>query len=399
MVIVAFFIAVSGSAATPAANQNAGAVAIIVVNAEPAAAQGTYATAERELERQGITALSQEAVLEHLVGVRAMRAPDEDALTKMLIEARNLEGRFKTAAAQVLRRQVLTTFDETSQPSQRLIGIAAEAAQDIASGHLTEEERTAAETAAREVARRFPDTPVDTLRHPPAVQRLLARAKTALAKEPAYRLEILSDEGGELWVEGRRIGSVSARSEVRLPTGRYRLWLVRNGKGSLPYRVDITTSDSTVTINSDIDARLSFDPILSMTCVDCMRDLDSLCPRLGASRCALASPPPPAPLVDTDLHVASTSPPPAFSPVSLVPFGVGQFAQNRPIAGSLFAAGTAGIGLWNIIAYRRHTDAVNKASRDESALRTQANVAAALFYTAMAAGIGEAVVWGLMHRE
>ena len=84
----------------------------------------------------------------------------------------------------------------------------------------------------------------------------------------------------------------------------------------------------------------------------------------------------------------------------LVPLGVGQFTQNRPLFGGSYAAVQVGLLAWHLMAWRRHADALdaNDFAREPD-LRTQRNLSAALFYSSMIVSVAEALLVGYLTGE
>ncbi|MBN1961217.1 MAG: hypothetical protein JW841_09735 [Deltaproteobacteria bacterium] len=376
--------------------------AIIVANPDATTAEQQYDAMKLQLENQGIAIASFATLLKNLIGTAKIANPDEDALAKKIIKARQLEGYFKTAAAQKLRQEVIDIYEQTPQPTLRLFNRAAEAMQDLASGHLTENETAQAKAVAHDLARRFPDAPVDTLRHPPNVQKLFSQAKVAIRQQSWQKINLTSDIAGDLWIEGRYVGLLNNTLTVSVPKGRYRVWLIRENKPSLPYLIDLDEQELNVNIEYNIDQKIVLAQPLGINCQDCEQELKQLCPRLKVADCVLAKPslnldaPPTITSTTTDQVIAPTTSS-SFSAWSVAPFGVGQFSQGRPLLGTIMASSQLGLGVWNLITYQKYQDAVEHNKDSESRLRRQANTAALMFYSVIVIGIGEAVIWDLLN--
>lgn len=91
---------------------------------------------------------------------------------------------------------------------------------------------------------------------------------------------------------------------------------------------------------------------------------------------------------------------PRFSPLYLLPFGGGQFAQNRPIAGSTYLTIQSGLLAWCAIERYRFSEANknNDIVKGEN-IRQRANLALSILVVAIATNIVEAVVVGKMIAE
>ena len=96
-------------------------------------------------------------------------------------------------------------------------------------------------------------------------------------------------------------------------------------------------------------------------------------------------------LADLTPVLATQVPPPPdhFSAWSLVPFGVGQFAQERYVAGSIYGAVQAGLAAWNVVEASRGT---NEDAAAESDRRKRQNLSAGLLVGAIVASITEAII-------
>ena len=91
---------------------------------------------------------------------------------------------------------------------------------------------------------------------------------------------------------------------------------------------------------------------------------------------------------------------PRFSALYLLPFGGGQFAQGRPIFGSVYAATEMGCLAWSVVAWQRDRKAQDRREYDrEPALRERRNLTGWLFWGSLVAGMAEAVVVGLVTGE
>jgi hypothetical protein len=101
--------------------------------------------------------------------------------------------------------------------------------------------------------------------------------------------------------------------------------------------------------------------------------------------------------------VVSAPPIPAgpdrFSAWSLIPFGVGQFAQGRHVAGSIYGGLQVGLLAWHVAAASRASSYDGPNLDDFESRRKQRNVSGALLVGAAVASIIEAVVLGTVASD
>ncbi len=193
--------------------------------------------------------------------------PDEEALTRMLRQASELEARFDSAGADALRQSVLDVFARTPRPSTRMRALAAEASLALASSALTSGNTRKARTIAEDSIRHFGDTPIDGVRYPPAVQRLFAEARDSVARGAAVELHVSADAPGYLLADGNELGVLSRELVVQLPAGNYRLWLKNeDGKLSLPYPVHLVRTPVSVAIDAAVDWHVSVGSQVHLAC-------------------------------------------------------------------------------------------------------------------------------------
>jgi hypothetical protein len=310
-----------------------------------------------------------------------------------------------------LRNQILRAFDASIRPTQTLRRLAATAAHDLAAAWLGEGQENLALAAAREANRRFGTWPVDSTRHPPSVLKLFERAREG---QQTGVLRVVSTKPGTVWVDGSSAGPLDGAIERVLPVGRYRVWLTdAGGMASLPHKVELDASGSTLTIDMDLEIRLHVQPVFTVECeATCAQDLRAIGQRLAASR-VIGVPPPGRAALEIDVATGESQPWIAardlevvdvpleltvrdrFSPWYLVPFGVGQFVQDRPYTASAYATAQVGLLIWHVVASVRHTSAHDDADfGDEPELRAQRNISAGLFYGSLAASVLEALIVG-----
>lgn len=364
-------------------------------------------------------ALSQEEILERLTGSRELRAPNIDALRAMLADAREREARFDTAGANALRTEILKAFDSATVETVALRDVAAAAAQDIAAALVAEGNNSGAELLAREALRRFASVPLDPTRHSPAVHAVFDAAREKLAAGQFGELVVETDATGTVLLDGNDLGEVERRLTTRVPGGRYRLWLLDpDGNTSIPRSVEVGESGATVKIGVRLELRLLFSPVVGLRCPgECVEDLLDIGERLGVDELLALPPPgsgrprlavrlaegvveelPPVPrgtsveASNTDLRSAPRA---AFTPLYLVPFGVGQFSQDRPVFGGAYAAVEAGLLALHLITWHRHASLSKEDVYDnEPDLRLQRNVSLVLFYSSLVANVAEALIVG-----
>ncbi len=375
------------------------------------ASEAELAGAAANLARDGRTVLTPAELRERLTGVGAPRSPDEAELARLLEDAARADSLFHTHEANELRAQVLRAFAETLRPTPKLRQLAARAAQDTAAALLADEHRDAAIAAARDALMWF-DTPLDATRHGWPIFALFEQARRSLAAGRHGTLRVVTSRPGAILVEGLAVGAADQEVSRRLPVGQYRVWLLAaDGGMSWPHRVDLRADGATLTLDLDLDARLHLEPVVSLDCDDCAGDLTALGRRAGVSTlfavgdgkslqvnvtAGEVTPWQTAPVAGMvkDSHLAK------FRPLYLVPFGVGQFAQDRPIYGGSYAAAQAGLLVWHVTVVARHRAAENDTDyAGEPELRDQRNLSAVLLYSSLAASVIEAVVMGLVHGE
>jgi hypothetical protein len=183
-------------------------------------------------------------------------------------------------------------------------------------------------------------------------------------------------------------------------------------------------------IDTELEERLRLEPVVQLTCdEDCASPMAALGSRLGLRRVvgvraaevsAATGDQPTFRVLDvetetgrtrvsfvaangTAVTVEDSSPQgrrASFHPLCLVPFGVGQFAQDRPVAGALYATAEAGLLAWYVVSWRRLEDAK---SRDDvenaSDLRRRQQLAAVFLLSSLAATVAESLIVGWLLGE
>lgn len=361
------------------------------------------------------TVLDQAEVQRRLTSLPAPRLPDLAAVRSMLEQANDREAAYDTAGAIAIRRDVLQVYDNALLPSLDLQTLAATALQDIASSELAEGHDKEALEAARTAQRRFPNVALDARRHPPSVAQLFKRAAIELKKAPTGELVVTTPSKVRVMADGVALGESNGRLSVKLPQGTWRVWLADNEGTSLVHAVTVASQTVSVDVDMQLERSLSWTTVPVLRCKDdCDALLRALANRtstdeavglsLGENTRAPAngrfvradgttSSVPVVALADLKpnlaLTAASPPPPDRFSAWSLVPFGVGQLAQKRYVAGSIYGGIQAGLLAWNIVNATR-SDGRNAA--EESDHRKMQNLSAGLLIGAMVANVAEALI-------
>ena len=413
-------------------------VAILCVAPQQALANRVHAETVRlriveQLPGANAGASTTATLLRALTGLDAPKRTDADALGRMLSEARELEARFDPSGAAQVRDTMLAAAAQSIRPSARIRRLEAAALHDAAAAALAAAAPQRAESYARDALRRFPGVGLEQSRHPPSVQELFARVATALGEEPSGKLHVHTDAPAIAFANGRRLGRVAEDLEVALPAGTYQVWLQGSTGSQLSLRHQVHVhAKATTRANIDfaIERRLHPGPPLVLrsasACVPAARALQRRIaptplavvqwrPRAGARACRRY----PVAIFRTDSPTPSrhrvsvcsrasqplqvrllATPQPRFSPLYLLPFGGGQFAQQRPFMGSSFAAVQLGLAGWHALSFLAHRNALRQQLwQREPRWRLQRNVSAGLLYGAIAVGILEAVAVGWLRTE
>ena len=349
-----------------------------------------------------------------LTDLPSPRVVDVAAMKRTLETATDRDASFDTAGALALRREVLQAYDNSVLPSIELQVLAATALQDIAASELAEGREKEALDAARTAQRRFPNVPLDSKRHPPQVAQLFKRAAVELKRLPMGQLTITSNQPGRVMADGVALGSVERKLTVKLPQGSWRVWLADDNGTSLQHNVAVASAPVDVDIDLLLESSLSW---TTVPLLRCRESCDTMLARLAARvrtdeavGLSLADEPgapatglyvrtdggtatskPLTALADLSPVMVTQAPPPPdrFSAWSLVPFGVGQLAQKRYIAGSIYGALQAGLLAWNIVEASRGP---SEGAAAESDRRKRQNLSAGLLVGAIVASITEAIV-------
>jgi len=390
----------------------AGDVAAVVSVAEPV----DVAAVARALEPAPV--LSAEVLAARLTGSTAPRTPDLGGVRRLIEDARAAEAAFRDAEALDLRMRVLDAFEASPRPVAELRELATMAAVEIATGLYADGEREAAAEMAAAAVAHYLDGPLDRARYAPKVRALFDVARESMAAGELVPLVVRCDRPGRVLADGRYLGLCGDQLEAKVPPGRYRVWLERRGELSLPRVVELAGAVAEVRIDSARDARLDVDGggvVVRCDVGACAEDLAELGRRLGVAtvygvagerrgvrhvvRVDVASG------AAADLWIdaggAWVEPPaepiPTFTPLYLVPFGGGQFAQERYVAGGVYLTAQAGLLAWTIgqaaaLASDRHR-------QRRAELQTLAGVSGGMFAGAVVAGVLEAVIVGKVVGE
>jgi hypothetical protein len=375
----------------------------------------------------GDTPATQMALKTALTGSPTPRDADEAALRRMLEDARQFEARFETGQANGLRRQVLHAFDSAARPSHSLRLLAGEAGLEIAAGLLADGDKKAAARVARETLRHFPMSVDTRYRAPPVVAFIEAQQRDVEAARRT-RVTIRSTRGGAVYSDGILLGKTDGVLVTALWPDRYRLWVEWPGGSSLPHVVNVAADPLDVQINTELEERLRLEPVVQLTCDEnCASSMAALGARLGLPRVvgvraaeASAGDQPAFRVLDVETEtgkarvsfvaadgtattVEEATPTlrfASFRPVYLVPFGVGQFAQDRPVAGAVYATVEVGLLAWYVVSRQRLVDVASRYDFEkEERLRGQHQLATVLFLSSLAATVAECLIVGWLLGE
>ncbi len=405
-----------------------GPTAIVALTDAPEVV-GAVQSISESWTRGGQAIESTASIATGLTGSAAPRSSDDAVVQRMLEDARDRDARFDIAGANALRRQILRSFDDQIRPTPAMRALAAAAGLDMAAALLGEGEEVAAAELAREVLRRF-SAPIDSLRHPPATVSFFEAQRQAVASAAKVQVTVISDRAGTLFADGIDLGETDGRLVAELPAGRYRIWLAWPGRMSLPHPVQLENAAIQVNIDSALEAQIDFDEVVVASCNDsCAGLLAKLGQRLGVDRVvgvnlaasSAAVPPRVFRLLEVQTRsgevrerqvtkdgkpaeetagVLASDVMPRFSPKYLIPFGGGQFVQDRPLFGAAYLSIQAGLLAW--YAWIRYSwgQAIDLGQvRRENDLRKRLDLSLGLFAGAVLGAVVEAVVVGWVAGE
>ena len=399
-----------------------------------------------ELKKQNPGWLSPEQLTKQLVGHPHPEPANLEELKSMFNEARKREAHFDSRGAYTMREKLFEAIERSPELNLELVELAAQAGHDQVAAFLAEGKKKPANYKARLLMTHFTASPIDRRRHPPPVVEALERAQRANTN-PRGKLTITSDRPGVLYADGRLLGSIAKTKIVELPMGAWRIWLETPDQTSRVQRVVLGHQPVTINLDSQVREALRLEPTLHLAC-------ERPCPNI-ASRAARqlgidtlitvrAVSPAPHPIYALSRHTPGSDKPdvtyvdarglPAAPPASLtaavasaptssprdhggfdpwwlLPFGIGQFSQDRPMAAAGYLAIQAGLAGWNIWANQRYETSLD---RDVTALSVSEQLAhhdtlqsqhsAAMnsligFWAAVGLGVAEALIVGLVESS
>lgn len=357
--------------------------------------------------------------------------PNENSLQQLLQEGRWREGHFDGSGALSLWREVIAAYDNAPHISVKLRTIAAQAAFDRAALLYTQQDLVAADHAARDAVRRFGSTSIDTKLYAPPIRQLFAEAARALKKGAVAEVLVSSDTPGQVYADGLLLGAIAQKQLFSLPVGRYRFYLVTaDGKQSRASTVDVASSAAEVAIIYELDQcldataqgwvlqcspketlwpaiaeRLKVNNIIAVqldsTQPSLLRVYQPLAAAVAASETRF---------IGIDAHTLGPKAPRLWAigaaerqPLnvwSFIPWGGSQYAQGRPLAGSLFAGTSAGLLAWHLAALHAQTQS-EKSGRyeDEPNLRLQRNVSLGLVCAAAIVSVAEGILVAMLSND
>ena len=341
-----------------------------------------------------------------------------------LDNAADCEARFDRDCARRLREDVLRAYENNPLPSRELLILAARALHDTAAAELAEGRLAEALQLARTAMRRFPNVPLDSQRHPPRVTELFVRATADLRRAPMTTVSFRTNKPGRLFIDGAHDEAVTESVSRKLQQGSYRVWIADAGVTSLVHELTVASTTTTVDVDFALESALSWSPVPQLRCTgDCPQRLRELAqrvrvdkalglslsiahaPAIGSSVRARDGLVETAPVVALSAMAARSAVsthavsepapgPDRFSAWSLMPFGVGQLAQKRYLAGGIYAGVQGGLLAWHLAAASRARSYDGPNPEVDESRRGQRNLSGALFIGALVASVVEAVIVG-----
>ncbi len=357
-----------------------------------------------------------------LTGLANPALPDAASIEAMLDSATDCEARFDRGCALRLREEVLHAYDNNVVPRRDLVILAARALHDMAAAELADERPGEAARLGRVAMRRFSNVPLDNNRHPPAVAHLLASATVELRRAPVTNVTFRTTRPGRVFLDGTQDQAISEALSWNLPQGSYRVWIADGATSSLMHEVTVASTAMTVDIDFALESALSWQPVPQLRCgAECPQRLRALARRVGVSRAlGLSLPTQHAPALGAYVRASdgrvetipiaalSEIAPPMmarsaaempssvdrFSAWSLLPFGVGQLAQERYVSGAIHGGVQVGLLAWHVVAASRASSYDGPSPDASERRREQRNLSGALLIGAAVASVIEAVVVG-----
>lgn len=353
-----------------------------------------------------------------MTGITSPRVVDLEATRKSFSESVEEDGRFEAAKAEALRREVVRDFDSAIVSSPELAELAAKSMHASAAAYLHDGKPKEAKEAAREALRRFPQVLLDTHQHPPDVAKLFKTVQRELTQTPTTEVTITPSKPGRVFANGQELGKTATTLTTKLQQGRHTLWATDDTGTSLAHFIVVASTPQNVAIDFDLESKLRWAPVPTLHCAaSCEADLRRLAAAVGVDQAVglelvenaevarglyvpasngqpeqrvIAALAEPKQLLLTNAYAPPPPPSKPFSPLLLVPFGVGQFSQERYVAGGVYAAIQTGLLAWHVSTVVRHNGDEDTAR--ERDLRSQRNLSAGLLIGAVVANVVEAVV-------
>ena len=396
-----------------------------------------------QLRQQNPSWLSPAELNQILIGHQAPEHAKASGLQSLLAEARKLEAAFNSKQAAALREQIFVAISRAPRLSIELIEIAAQTGHEQVAALLANGDKKQAMERARWVMSHYATPAVDARRHPPDVVTLLKKAKR---KPSSHQSEVTieSNRPGLLYADGRLLGPTSKVKRVKLPQGTWKIWLETTGGSGRVQAVRVAGKPTRVKLDGLVENSLKLSPEPHFNCGQPCPDIahrtasqlgvTSLVtvrriPGTGAGIFALETyrkgvsapertfinrdglPTARPPLESATALDTSVSTQNRWNSWWLVPFGAGQWQQDRTLAAVGYLALQSGLLGWNIWANGRYETSLD---RDVSGLssseqqahfqqledqRSAAMTSVTAFWAAVGLGVAEAIIVGLMESD
>lgn len=270
------------------------------------------------------------------------------SLATLLERARAQEAYFHVDAAVQTRSELLQSVS-CMRPGPDVAQIAAATFYDAAWAALVAHDEGVASAHAREALTGYARIAWDSVRYPPDVVSFFAMVRERLDAEPKVAVSVLVPDGARLIDGAGAVVELGSEGALVLTLGSHAFWLATGDNFSGPYAID---TEMAVT-----DLRPGPGP--------------------GPAPAVLFAPPP---------HHMSR---PGWL-LSVVPFGVGQWLQDRPLPAALFLVAQGSLLVWNVVNARARARAEGRGdwAREEE-LRSRQNVAATLFWASLVVSVGD----------
>ena len=169
------------------------------------------------LQTQNPSWLTAEDVFKKLVGHPDPAQPSAQSLRALVNKAREKEAHFKSAQAAKLRKQVFESIARAPVLSRELVDLASETGHDQVAALLAQGQQAEAQKRATWLMAHYNSQPIDKLRHPPNVVKILSQAGQPKAQT---KLTITTSRGGTLFADGQELGQIESTKTVSLPNPR-----------------------------------------------------------------------------------------------------------------------------------------------------------------------------------